>query len=352
MDFLTKLLNKISSVFSSSAPTPKVQTKPASASIMPAPKPAKKDNEITMMSEMTDEQIQIRQNREKYFDYKKNPNHKVQKNETLEKIAQKYEVSLYELMELNGLNDKSVIRLGQTLKIPPTRKIKNVKNLSDIASAMGVSSEFLKRFKRIEDSQNLPDNKFHNVPYKDSNGVLTIGIGHAVRAGEKQKLTDAEVCQLCVRDLLAAEDSIKHSIGKSAYEKLPQSVREALLDMVFNKGESVIQKSEGLSYCLKVGKYEAAINKMTYNKATKTGKEMAGLSKRRLFDISVAIKGYKGGKIPQSNINTIQNVYNRGVELLRQECKEKNWNFKNQLEAYNKEVQSYFGNLVKIKLVM
>ncbi|MEE3349590.1 MAG: LysM peptidoglycan-binding domain-containing protein [Candidatus Gastranaerophilaceae bacterium] len=352
MDFFTKILNKISSVFSSSpASAPKTAAKSSAASIMPAVKSEVKSNEITMMSEMTDEQIQIRQNREKYFDYVKNPNHKVQKNETLEKIAKKYNVSMYELMELNGLNDKSVLRLGQSLKIPPARKIKNVKNLNDIASAMGVSPEFIKRFKRIEDSQNLPDNKFHNVPYKDSNGVATIGIGHAVKSGEKQKLTDAEVCQLCVKDLLAAEDSIKHCIGKSAYEKLPQSVREALIDMVFNKGESVITKSEGLAYCLKTGKYEAAINKMTYNIASKTGKEMAGLSKRRLFDISVAVKGYKGGKIPQSNISTIQNVYNRGIQLLRQECKEKNWNFKNQLEAYNKEVQSYFGNLVKIKLV-
>ena len=58
---------------------------------------------------------------------------------------------------------------------------------------------------------------------------------------------------------------------------------------------------KGLIYCLKQGKWEAAINKLTYNKSTKTKEEMSGLSKRRLFDIALATKMY-GNKIPQSNI--------------------------------------------------
>ena len=74
---------------------------------------------------------------------------------------------------------------------------------------------------------------------------------------------------------------------------------------------------------------------------------MSGLSKRRLFDISVATRMYKG-KIPQSNINTAQQVYNRGIELLRQECKAKGLNFGNMLTGYNKDVQSYFGNRLKL----
>jgi GH24 family phage-related lysozyme (muramidase) len=293
----------------------------------------------------------LRENRKKYFQYVNNPNYKVRSGDTLEKIASKYNVSVYAILEANAMNEKSVIRAGQTLKIPPTRKIRNVRNLNDVASAMGVSTDFIKRFKRIEDSQNFPDNKYHNTPYKDSNGVLTIGIGHVVKKGDKQNLTDDEVCELCVKDLLAAEDSLVHIIGRQNYDKLPSSVKEALLDMVFNKGESIIKNTEGLAYCLKVGKYEAAINKMTYNKAARTGKEMAGLSKRRLFDLSVAIKGYKNGKIPQSNINTIQNVYNRGIQLLREECTEKGWNFKEQLADYNRQVKSYFGNTVKIAYI-
>ena len=74
---------------------------------------------------------------------------------------------------------------------------------------------------------------------------------------------------------------------------------------------------------------------------------MSGLSKRRLFDISVAVKMYNG-KIPQSNINTAQQVYNRGVQLLRMECRKSGTNFKHQLAGFNQDVQSYLGGKIKL----
>ena len=77
---------------------------------------------------------------------------------------------------------------------------------------------------------------------------------------------------------------------------------------------------------------------------------MSGLSKRRLFDIATTTKMY-GKNIPQTNKNTAQNVYNHGVELLRAECKAKNLNFANQIAGYNKDIQGYFGNRIKLKLI-
>lgn len=72
----------------------------------------------------------------------------------------------------------------------------------------------------------------------------------------------------------------------------------------------------------------------------------AGLAKRRLLDISLAMKMYND-KVPQSNINTAQEVYNRGVALLRAECKKDGKNFQNIIAGYNKDVQSYLGNKIK-----
>ena len=192
------------------------------------------------------------------------------------------------------------------------------------------------------------DYKFHNTAYVDDAGVKTIGIGHVVKKGEPQKLSNAQVCELLTKDLLKIEENL-YSImgGKRNYEKLPQPIREALLDMSFNKGVDVIKDTPGLLYTLKSGKYEAAINKMTYNKSTTTGLEMSGLCKRRIFDISLATKIYKG-RIPQSNINTAQKLYNRGVQLLRAECKTSGNNFKNILVGYNNEVKSYMGNKIYI----
>ena len=144
--------------------------------------------------------------------------------------------------------------------------------------------------------------------------------------------------------------------GRKNYEKLPQSIKEALIDMTFNKGTSIIEDTKGLVWTLKQGKYEAAINLMTNNK-TQKGKELSGLSKRRLFDISTASKMYKG-QTPQSVINTQQKVYNRGVALLRIEAandykKLKNPGisqqqyFLNQLAGYNKEALEFSGGKIK-----
>ena len=351
MGLVSKILNYFSGNTTTTPALPSVNHGGERSSIMPKSKTTPRTGEITTFREITDAEISLQQNRSKYITDKNNPDYKVAKGDNLEKIAKKYNVSIYALMMENNLNDKSQLSIGQKLKIPPTHNFGKIKNIGDISNALGVNKDFILRLKRIEDSQNLPDNKFHNTPYIDANGVKTIGIGHAFKDSEKQYLNDSEVCQLAVKDLLNAEDALKYKLGTAVYDKLPVNIKEALLDMVFNKGISVLEKSEGLSYCLKTEKYEAAINKMTFNRSVKTNEEMSGLSKRRLFDISIATGIYKDGQIPQSNINTAQQVYNRGVELLRQECRKKNIKFENQIVGYNKDVQKYFGNKIKLKYI-
>lgn len=356
MGLVSKILNYFSSNTTTTPASPSVNHGGERSSIMPKPKTSPRSGEITPFREITDAEISLQQNRSKYITDKNNPDYKVAKGDNLEKIAKKYNVSIYALMMENNLNDKSQLSIGQKLKIPPTHNFGKIKNIGDISNALGVNKDFILRLKRIEDSQNLPDNKFHNTPYIDANGVKTIGIGHAFKDGDKQYLNDSEVCQLAVKDLLNAEDALKYKLGTAVYNKLPVNIKEALLDMVFNKGISVLEKSEGLSYCLKAEefeteKYEAAINKMTFNRSVKTNEEMSGLSKRRLFDISIAIGIYKDGQVPETNIATAQRVYNRGVELLRQECRKKNLKFENQIVGYNKDIQKYFGNKIKLKYI-
>jgi len=310
-------------------------------------------NEIKLVSEVPYEQAQIQKAREKYVTTVKNPDYKVRQGDNPDKIAQKYGVTTAALLAANGLTAQSArnIKSGQVLKIPPSKKVKNVKNLSDVAKALGVSAGFIKNLKQLEDSQNLPANKFHNTPYIDQNGVKTIGIGHRVKSGEKTNLSDAEVCTLCAKDLLKAEEHLVTLLGgQKIYDKIPQPLKESVLDLTFNKGVVDDESFKKVIYCLKTGKWEAAINNLTFNKSIQSKKEMSGLSKRRLFDIANATKMY-GKNIPQSNISTAQQVYNRGVALLRAECKLKGLNFNNQLAGYNKDVQNYFGGRVKLKMI-
>lgn len=350
MDFFTDLWNYIKvNIFGF-----KPEVKPAKSSTAKKPlfngiNNTERKNEIKIVNDITDEQIQANEVRSKYISVVKNPDYKVKRGDNISAIAKKYKVEERSLLALNGLDKASArkIQPGQILKIPPSRRVKNVRTLNDVAKSMGVSLDFVKRLKHIEDNWNLPANKFHNTPYNDDTGVPTIGIGHVLKPGDPKQLTDAQVCELCANDLLRMEENLCVLLGgKQKYDKLPQGLKEALLDMTFNKGTEIIEKTPGLLYCLKTGKYEAAINKFTNNRSAITGEAMAGLSKRRLFDISLAVKMYKG-KIPQSNLNTAQQVYNDGIKLLREECKEEGKNFQDQLVGFNKDVQSYFGNKIK-----
>lgn len=354
MEWLTNLLNAIKTKFTGSGKVDKTKGKTSGKKpIFNHTKNKPSQNEISMMPEISDEQIQAQKNRVRYIATVKNPDYKVKPNESPDKIAQKYGVTTAGLLLANGLNPQTAknIKVGQVLKIPPTRKIKNVNNLIDIAKAMGVSVDFIKRLKSLEDDQQLPENKFHNTPYTDNSGVKTIGIGHRLVKGDKTNLTNAEVCTLCAKDLLKAEENLVARLGgQKVYDRIPQHLKEAVLDLTFNKGIVNDETFNGLMYCLKTGKWEAAVNKLTFNKSIKTQKEMSGLSKRRLFDIATATKMY-GKNIPQTNKNTAQNVYNHGVELLRAECKAKNLNFANQIAGYNKDIQGYFGNRIKLKLI-
>src|SRR5574344_89065 len=329
-DFLTKILNFFGIGNTNGKTSTSVKANSSKASIFNGSKKSHNQNEIALVKELSYEQMKLNEKRSHYISVIKNPTIKIKSGDSISDIAKKYGVDENILLNYNGLNSETVkkVQIGQIIKIPPARK-------------------FIKDLKHAEDSGSIPDNKFHNTPYRDKAGVLTIGIGHVVKKGDKLKLTDAEVCELFAKDLLQVEEGLKGLLGsQKVYDRIPQGLKEALIDMTFNKGTAIIQKTPGLLYALKTGKYEAAVNKLTYNKSNKTGKEMSGLNKRRLFDISVAIKMYKG-RIPQSNFSTMQQLYNRGITLLREECKQKGQDFNSQLVGYNHDVQSYLGNKVK-----
>ena len=133
MDWLTKLWNHITTGKASGASkTPAAKTVAAKVSSEPIIKttaPAQKPNEIPIAREMSEQQAQIETTRSKYFDVIKNPDHKVREGENPDKIAKKYGVETSTLLVYNGLNENSKIKPGQILKIPPTRKLKNVNNL-------------------------------------------------------------------------------------------------------------------------------------------------------------------------------------------------------------------------------
>ncbi len=292
-------------------------------------------------------------NSSKYRLLTENPAHTVKKGESLYSIAKKYGVRVNDIENLNNLKSTD-LSIGQTLKIPPTVKLVNINSLQDVSQATGLSLEYIKDLKKNEDDARLGDDDFHTTPYSDKNGHLTIGVGHLITEEEmpkykNAKLTKGEVCTLFAQDIIDKEENLKVILGAETYNKLPSALREAVLDFTFSRGEGTIKNHPGFVEALKSGNYSRAISLMNIDYSVKDGKKvyLAGMAKRRLFEMYQACKMYNG-KIPKEVKSAVQAMYERGLKHLRNEYPDdkERANIK---AGYDKEVKAWFGDAVTLR---
>lgn len=166
-------------------------------------------------------------------------------------IANELGISLYRLKEANpNSNLDWVMEEGQKIIIPERVIVKDnqTKNVSDIANNIGVSKNYIQDILfGIEGRHKKPD----LTPYYDGvatatnpKGVLTIGFGHTGRVHgvemnsknkDKIHITEAEAYQILAQDILNAKlDAIQY-FGED-FIKAPQSIQDAIVDIIFNKG--------------------------------------------------------------------------------------------------------------------
>lgn len=341
------------------------------------PKSANTNNSgFQMYREISDEEISRENARNKFVKITKNPDYTIKKGDTAASIAGKFGVSAEALLKLNSLDEKN-LKIGETVKIPEKRTAKNVKNINDAAKAAGLSVEYLTALEKLEEK--------HNKIYTDKNGVKTIGIGHALSAEEIKKysgktLSDTQIYTMLAQDLLDREQNVRALIGDGAYKKMPQPLKDSVMDFVFNRGETLFENRPGLINALQKGDYKSAISKMDTDYSVmkfsspeklkeytnkfkdkrmfvieKDGKTLrkylSGLDKRRLFEISHASRIYNGS-IPADILKSAQNVYNRGLYFMSLEAHNniipKN-SYKNVKTEYNTQVNEWFNGKIKLK---
>lgn len=84
---------------------------------------------------------------------------------------------------------------------------------------------------------------FKNRAYKDSKGLLTIGVGHLIKANEPHlvsvTLTDEQVKELLKSDLKWCSEAVETSVKVP----LTQNQFDALYSLCFNIGETAFKKS-------------------------------------------------------------------------------------------------------------
>jgi lysozyme len=123
-------------------------------------------------------------------------------------------------------------------------------------------------------------------PYKDAAGVPTIGIGHAIRAGEdfSAGITHEQALELLARDVHTAEAGVRASVKVD----LTQNAFDALVDFAYNLGTGALASS-GLLRLLNAGDYThaaAQFPQWCHRKDPKTGQLVtdAWLLRRRMAE--------------------------------------------------------------------
>lgn len=102
------------------------------------------------------------------------------------------------------------------------------------SSANPSFSEYTEHFIKYEDK--VP------VPYKDSRGFFTVGIGHKFEKGEpiKSKYSEEEIMRFFKKDLAEAIEQTKKVFPN--FESLPKDVKIKLVSLTFNMGMGGIAK--------------------------------------------------------------------------------------------------------------
>ncbi len=205
---------------------------------------------------------------------------------------------------------------GMELNIPEITTVKpnTVTNISETAEAAGVSKEYVEDILfRIEgkngiaakvpydDEKETIDDNGYPVPIKGRekkpDGTLTIGFGHTGRVfgqimtnanRNNIQISNNQAYELLAADIISARADAAAYYGE-AFTNAPQSIQDAIVDIVFNKGLEKglgLEKFEGckeqtltpqIKQCLENKDYAGCVSKLIYETGLK------GLHKRNYY---------------------------------------------------------------------
>ena len=217
-------------------------------------------------------------------------------------LTHKLGVSLNRLKHANPNQNLDLpLTKGQAITVPKQYKVKegSTHNFKDISKNINVSEKYIKNILiGLEGKNSKPKLKpyYDGVPDETHpKGYLTIGFGHTGRVfGEEMtsqnmdqiEITEAQAYEILAQDILDAKLDAMTYFGED-FEKAPQSVQDAIVDIMFNKGIAGFQKL-GSPTC----KIKNDLAKRDYVSAAehtiyKTG--CKGLQKRNVYRVAHAI---------------------------------------------------------------
>ena len=167
---------------------------------------------------------------------------------------------------------------------------RHTKEIKDIAKRTGLSENYIKFL--------ISQENYRKVAKKTSDGRITVGIGHTDNADsnnkikEGQKITEAQALRFLEQDLKDKINNAKRYF--SSFDTLPQSIKDGLVDISFNRGNNAMSSDEiyrSLRANINAGNWAAVTVRMRQEYKPETQTETAAaIMKRNVYRFLVTIK--------------------------------------------------------------
>lgn len=111
------------------------------------------------------------------------------------------------------------------------------------------------------------DEGVRHIPYKDTLGILTVGVGHNLEAHPLDliyPLTDAQVDQILATDLVDVFEGLDKHLPW--WEDLTQARQRVIVNMAFNMGVAGLRTFKNTLQAIQRGHYELAKVNMLQSK--------------------------------------------------------------------------------------
>ena len=259
----------------------------------------------------------------------------VREGESPATIANDHDISLYRLAEANkkyvktdtegnivfdtngNINFKSIPE-GAKLVIPEHKTVTKLSELTikAISEEVGVSEAYIQDILfGIEGRHDEPDLEAYDDKVPPANmtnaekekhkkngwaiGTPTIGFGHTgrvhgVHMGRKTsdwqnvKITKEEAYLILANDIFMAKQDAMAYIGEEAFNRAPQSIQDALTDIVFNKGVAGFKRKK--SPCLNLKEDMANKDYVSAAADMVVDPTVPGLMRRNIYRVLVATR--------------------------------------------------------------
>lgn len=153
----------------------------------------------------------------------------------------------------------------------------------------------------------------YTTPYQDKFKNWTHGFGEL----GKKKVTQEQAYEGMCKKLEQASKEVKNVLNKrianGTYEALPNSIKEVLIDLCYNKGLPKITQNAALMQAIKSKDYSGVIKNSVYLYSGKSGaekKEEPGLYTRSLNRMILGTKDLQGRELEESK-QEIEQIYKR-----------------------------------------